>query len=191
MKDNTSQLLSLFSIAVIPFIPNNSLRYITVISTVLTLAAYLVYTNTPNRQVGWLDASVKELNALFDQAANECIRDPRFVYEAGLKLSEINYELSTLRSRVMSMGYTPWRPYLYHLRAIASSIQECRLEIEELRSSVLFALERARQQWYREDIDRRLATLARAFPEGSSHQSFAEGRRRISLPTNEQSYMSA
>ncbi|KAJ6481822.1 hypothetical protein C8R45DRAFT_1215634 [Mycena sanguinolenta] len=186
MKDNTSQLISLLCIAIIPFIPNNILRLFTLIFTVLTLAAYLVYDNTPSRQVTRLDASANEINALFDTAASECTRDPRFMHQAGLKLSEINYTVSTLRSRAMSMEHTPWRAYLYHLVATVSSIKECRRDIEELRSSVLFALERARQQRYREDIDRQKATLASAFPAGSNQQSFAEPRRRLNV---EQSYM--
>jgi hypothetical protein len=80
------------------------------------------------------------------------------------------------------MQYMSWKGYAYRLRAVASSIEECRRELEELRSSVLasyklegdleltsqiqLALECARQQRYQEDIDRRTATLDSAFPGG-------------------------
>ncbi|KAF8178118.1 hypothetical protein K438DRAFT_1844589 [Mycena galopus ATCC 62051] len=77
----------------------------------------------------------------------------------------MNYAVSTLRSRVINMKYTPWKVYPNYLRAIASSIKECRREIEELRSTILLALECARQQRYSEDIQHRMATLASAFPE--------------------------
>jgi hypothetical protein len=75
-----------------------------------------------------------------------------------------------------------WKGYAYRLRAIVTSIEECRRELEELRSSILvsyklegdpeltsqiqLALECARQQRYREDIDRRTVTLDSAFPGG-------------------------
>jgi hypothetical protein len=88
MKEITSQVLSLVSVVVIPFIPNDSLRSVILVLTPLFFAAYLAYHNTPNRQVARLDASIKDINALFETAVNECGRDPRFVYEAGLKLTE-------------------------------------------------------------------------------------------------------
>ncbi|KAJ7789935.1 hypothetical protein B0H14DRAFT_3891499 [Mycena olivaceomarginata] len=161
-----SQILSLLSLVLIPFISSASstLQYIAVVLTsTISLAAYLAYYNTPTRQVGRLDAAAKEVNALFKVATGECVADPRFVYEAGLRLSEMNYTVSTLRLRTIGMKYMSWKGYAHHLRAIVSPIKECRRELEELRSSVLLALECARQQRYREDINRRTATLDSAF----------------------------
>ncbi|KAJ7789942.1 hypothetical protein B0H14DRAFT_3891502 [Mycena olivaceomarginata] len=165
MKEQlTSQVLSLLSLILIPFIPNSTLRYLAVVLASVSLVAYLSTTTSPR--------------------ANECVADPRFVYEAGLKLTELNYAVSTLRSRTLSMRSMSWRDYAYRLRAIASSIEECRRELEELRSSVLLALECARQQRYREDIDCRTATLDSAFSGESSQQR----RYRTSLPMNDQLY---
>ncbi|KAJ7905118.1 hypothetical protein B0H13DRAFT_2334203 [Mycena leptocephala] len=166
MKEITSQILSLVSVVVIPFIPNDSLRSVALVLAPLFFAAYLAYHNTPNRQVARLDASMKDINALFEMTVHECGRDPRFVYEAGLKLTEINYAVSALRTRSISMKYISWKMYPYHLKGIASSIERCRREMEELRSSILLALEYARQQKYRADIDRRMAILASTFTPG-------------------------
>ncbi|KAJ7326266.1 hypothetical protein DFH08DRAFT_816618 [Mycena albidolilacea] len=121
----------------IPFIPSSILQYIAVVLTSISLAVYLAYHSTPTRQVGRLDAAAKEVKALFEVATGECVADPRFVYEAGLKLSEMNYAVSTLRLRTIGMKYMSWKGYAHHLRAIASSIEECWRELEELRSSVL------------------------------------------------------
>ncbi|KAJ7792238.1 hypothetical protein B0H14DRAFT_3890067, partial [Mycena olivaceomarginata] len=188
MKEQlTSQILSLLSLVLIPFIPSSTLQYIAVVLTSISLAVYLAYYNTPTRQVGRLDAAAKEVNALFEVATGECVADPRFVYKAGLRLSEMNYTVSTLRLRTIGMKYMSWKGYAHHLRAIASPIEECRRELEELRSSVLLALECARQQRYREDIDRRTVTLDNAFPGESSQQR----RYRTSLPMNDQPYLSA
>ncbi|KAJ7326235.1 hypothetical protein DFH08DRAFT_968151 [Mycena albidolilacea] len=165
MKEHlASQVLSLLSLILIPFIPNSTLQYITVVLASVSLVAYLVYHNTPTRQVNRLDGAAKEINTLFEAVTVECVADPRFMYEAGLKLTETNYAISTLRSRTLSMKPMSWKRYAYHLRAIASSIEECRRELEELRSSILLALECARQQRYQEDIHRRTATLDSAFP---------------------------
>ncbi|KAJ7792254.1 hypothetical protein B0H14DRAFT_172228 [Mycena olivaceomarginata] len=186
MKEQlTSQVLSLLSLILIPFIPDSTLRYIALVLVFISVAAYLVYQNTPTRQVDRLDAAAKEVNALFEAATAECVADPQFVHEVGLKLTELNYAVSTLRSRTLSMRYMSWRDYAYRLRAIVSSIEECRRELEELRSSILLALECARQQRYREDIDHRTATLDSAFPGGPSQQR----RSRTRLPTNDQLYL--
>ncbi|KAF7342067.1 hypothetical protein MVEN_01794000 [Mycena venus] len=164
MKEVTSQLLSLASMVLIPFIPNDTLRYIMIVFAPLSFAGHLAYHNTPDRRVARLDVCVKELNALFDTAAKECARDPRFMYEGGLKLAETNYAMSTLRSRAISIQYIPWKIYPYHLRAIMSSIEECRRKMEELQTLILLALEFARQQKYREDIEQRISALESVFP---------------------------
>ncbi|KAJ7326231.1 hypothetical protein DFH08DRAFT_1084832 [Mycena albidolilacea] len=165
MKEHlASQVLSLLSLILIPFIPDSTLRYIAVVLASVSLVAYLVYHNTPTCQVDRLDAAAKEVNALFEAATAECVADPQFVYEAGLKLTELNYAVSTLRSRTLSTRSMSWKGYAYRLRVIASSIEQCRRELEELRSSILLALECARQQRYQEDIHRRTATLDSAFP---------------------------
>jgi hypothetical protein len=96
MKEHlASQVLSLLSLILIPFIPDSTLRYIAVVLASVSLVAYLVYHNTPTRQVGRLDTAAKEVNALFEMATAECVADPRFVYEAGLKLTEYDPHIGT------------------------------------------------------------------------------------------------
>jgi hypothetical protein len=90
-----SQILSLLSLILIPFIPNSTLRYLAVVLASLSLVAYLVYHNTPTPQVDRLDADAKEVNTLFEVATAECVADPRFVYEAGLKLTEYDPRIGT------------------------------------------------------------------------------------------------
>ncbi|KAF7342079.1 hypothetical protein MVEN_01795200 [Mycena venus] len=186
MKEITSQLLSLASMVIIPFIPNAILRYIMIILAPLSFAGYLVYHNTPDRRVARLDGCVKELNALFDTAAKECCRDPRFIHEGGLRLAEINYAVSTLRSRAISIQYTSWKRYLCHLRAIMSSIEGCRREIEEFRTSISLALEFARQQKYREDIGQMMSILESVFPVGKESRERRLGTNR---PANGRMYL--
>ncbi|KAJ7793460.1 hypothetical protein B0H14DRAFT_2926610 [Mycena olivaceomarginata] len=138
MKEHlASQVFSLLSLILIPFIPNSILRYIALVLVFVSLAAYFVYQNTPTRQVDRLDAAAKEVNTLFEAVTVECVADPRFVHGAGLTLTETNYAISTLRSRTLSMRPLSWKGYAYRLRAIASSIEECRRKLEELRSSIL------------------------------------------------------
>ncbi|KAJ6588548.1 hypothetical protein B0H19DRAFT_1367136 [Mycena capillaripes] len=163
MEQTTSQVLSLIYMVLIPFIPNDSLRYVMLVLAPFSFVVYLVYHNTPSRQVARLDASVKEINALVETAMKECKRDPRFVYETELKLIETKYNVSTLRTRAIGMKYISWNVYPYHLKGIASSIEQCRREMEDSHSSILLALELARQQKYREEIGQKMATLASNF----------------------------
>jgi hypothetical protein len=96
MKEHlASQVLSLLSLILVPFIPNSTLQYIALVLVFISLAAYLVYQNTPTRQVDRLDAAAKEVNALFEAVTVECVADPRFVYEAGLKLTEYDPHIGT------------------------------------------------------------------------------------------------
>ncbi|KAJ7757119.1 hypothetical protein B0H16DRAFT_1538151 [Mycena metata] len=188
MKDKTSQILSVVSLVLLPFIPNDILRYIMLVFVPISFTAYHLYDNTPHRWVAKLDTSMEEVGAAFDIAVAECGRDPRFLCETGLKLTEINYTLSTLRARKISMKYIPWKAYPYELITIAWSINDCRRNMEDLRSSILLALEELRQQMFKEDIDHRLATLANVFPPARGQQSLTQRRSwtRIIRPTNEQ-----
>jgi hypothetical protein len=96
MKEQlASQVLSLLSLILIPFISNSTLRYIALVLVFISLAAYLVYQNTPTRQVDRVDAAAKEVNTLFEVATGECVADPRFVYEAGLKLTVYDPHIGT------------------------------------------------------------------------------------------------
>ncbi|KAJ7165060.1 hypothetical protein C8R46DRAFT_303753 [Mycena filopes] len=176
MKDTASQLLSLVSVVLIPFIPNDILRDIMLVLAPLFFAACLVHHNMPRRRVEILGASATNLKTLFNTAADECSRDPRFVHETGWELDEINYTLSTLRTRTISMKYVSWTECPYHLIAIMRAIDGCRRDMEELEASILLALERARQQRLTEDIDHRRATLASAFPAALWQQSSTQRR---------------
>ncbi|KAJ7792255.1 hypothetical protein B0H14DRAFT_2932037 [Mycena olivaceomarginata] len=96
MKEQlASQVFSLLSLILIPFIPDSTLRYIALALVFISIAAYLVYQNTLTRQVGRLDAAAKEVNTLFEAATAECVADPRFVYETGLKLTEYDPHIGT------------------------------------------------------------------------------------------------
>ncbi|KAJ7031561.1 hypothetical protein C8F04DRAFT_1109746 [Mycena alexandri] len=192
MEDITYQGLSFASMVLVPFIPNVILRYIMLAFAPLLFVARLVHHNMPHRQVERLGSSVEDVVQLFSKAVDECARDPRFLCETGLKLTEINYALSTLRARTISLEYIAWKAYPYHLIAIGSGIDGCRRDMENLRSSILLAVERARQQVFQEDIDHRRATLTNAFPGALWQQSLTQRQswRRIRCPSGEQLYLS-
>ncbi|KAJ7031551.1 hypothetical protein C8F04DRAFT_1262662 [Mycena alexandri] len=164
MKDITSQILYFASVVLIPFIPNDILRSIMFALVPLVFTACLVHHNTPHRWVERLDASMKEVNDHWKKAIEDCARDPRFIHETNLKLSEIKYALSTLRTRTISMQFIPWRIYPYYIITIGWAINRCRRDMERVRSSILLALERGRQQVFQQDIDQKKATLVSAFP---------------------------
>ncbi|KAJ7177845.1 hypothetical protein C8R46DRAFT_1075102 [Mycena filopes] len=139
MNDLTSQVLSLASMILIPFIPNDILRDIMLVLAPLFFVARLVHHNTPHRQVENLDASATDLQTLFSTAVDQCARDPCFVHETGWKLAEwvsiVGFALVVDRTffRVNITVST-------HLVAIMRAIGRCRRDMEDhnrsLRSSV-------------------------------------------------------
>ncbi|KAJ6618710.1 hypothetical protein B0H10DRAFT_2433785 [Mycena sp. CBHHK59/15] len=163
MNDFLSQLLSLGPVTLIPFIPNDALRYTTFGLTSLSLTVYVVHCNTPGSQVGSIEATLEEIEELFLAATTECTRDPRFIAEAGLKLATARYAVSVLRGGTMAAQDVTWKKYLHHLKSLMLGIKECRREMRELRLSLLRALESARQQKYMEDISHRRMVIDRAF----------------------------
>ncbi|KAJ7291012.1 hypothetical protein C8J57DRAFT_1586335 [Mycena rebaudengoi] len=164
-----SQLFSsvLIAIALTTFIPNDSLRYIALGSTLLSLVGYAVFVNNLSSQAAQCETSMQEIEALFTTATNECVRDPRFITEAGLHLTLAKQSLSELHMRMLLISKITWRTYPLHLRSVLLSIAGCWRTFEELRLSMQIALECARQQAYIEDINQRRRML--------------ENKRRVSI----------
>ncbi|KAJ7120972.1 hypothetical protein C8R44DRAFT_787104 [Mycena epipterygia] len=184
-----SQILSFVSVVLIPFIPNNTLRYIALVIGPFCCFAYLVYHSTPSAQLAGLDTAIKELDKLLSTAVNECAWNPRFIYEAGLKLTETKLAVSGLRTRSISMKFITWKTYPYHLRHLVCSIAECRRDIKDLRASISLALELVRQQKFQEDINQRKATLESTFPDGGQRYLRMRSSTR---PVNDQTlYLSS
>ncbi|KAJ7290940.1 hypothetical protein C8J57DRAFT_1211475 [Mycena rebaudengoi] len=159
MDNLSSQLLSFVLIALTTFIPNDSLRYIALGSTLLSLVGYAVFDNNLSSQATRCETVMQEIEALFITVTKECARDLRFITEVGLQLMLAKQSLSELRMRMLLTSEITWRAYPSHLRIVLLSIAECRRKFGELRSSMQVALERARQQAYIEDINQRRRTL--------------------------------
>ncbi|KAJ7481728.1 hypothetical protein FB451DRAFT_1236969 [Mycena latifolia] len=183
MKDIFSQASSLASMMLIPFIPNYIMRYLALVLASLLSAAYLASHTGPTSQVAWLAESIKKTDESLSMANKECITDPQFLFEAGLKLTEMKYAVSTLHTKVISMKYVAWTKYAHRLGRLSLSINECRREIKDLQASILLALECARQQKFEDDINHMTATLVSTFPEGPSGSGTWSLRMRASRLT--------
>jgi hypothetical protein len=88
MKDILSKSLSLASVVFIPLIPDNTTRYAALALVSLCATSYLVSHYSPATQVARLNTFIEDIAALLNMAAHECVGDPRFTFEAGLKLEE-------------------------------------------------------------------------------------------------------
>ncbi|KAF7342066.1 hypothetical protein MVEN_01793900 [Mycena venus] len=159
-----SQLLSLAPVALIPFIPNDALRYITLGIATVAFVAYSLRHNTLSSRISALGDLMREMEELFYQAADECGRDPYFLAEAGLKLATLRYNISTIRTRWLSAKRVPWKKYPLYLKDLAMSIRDCQRESRELRLSISIALESVRQHKYLQDLRHRKTTLRRPVP---------------------------
>ncbi|KAJ7290970.1 hypothetical protein C8J57DRAFT_1457988 [Mycena rebaudengoi] len=159
MDNLLSQLLSFALIALTTFIPNDSLRYTVLGSTLLSLVGYAVFANNLSSQATRCETVMQEIEALFITVTKECARDLRFITEVGLQFTLAKQSLSDVRMKMLLTSNITWRAYPLHLRIILLSITECRRNFGELHSSMQVALERARQQAYIEDINRRRRAL--------------------------------
>jgi hypothetical protein len=87
MDNLPSQLLSFVLIALTTFIPNDSLRYIVLASTLLSLGGYAGFANNLSSQAARCETIMQEIEALFITVTKECARDLRFITEVGLQLT--------------------------------------------------------------------------------------------------------
>ncbi|KAJ7177861.1 hypothetical protein C8R46DRAFT_665788 [Mycena filopes] len=140
MKDTTSQVISLASVLLISFIPNDILRDIMFALAPLAYVVHLVHENTPNRRFERLEVSATDLKTLLATAVAECFRDPLFVHEMSLELAEVNLKLSTLRAKAISRKDISWKECPYHLITIIRAIDECQRDMDDLRSSILVSV---------------------------------------------------
>ncbi|KAJ7767354.1 hypothetical protein B0H14DRAFT_3592062 [Mycena olivaceomarginata] len=115
-----AEVRRVLGVTLIPFIPNDALRYITLAATLVTLVVYFLRRNTLGSRVGKLEDSMREMEDLFSTAADECDRDPYFLARTGLKLA---------------MKSVPWKKYLPYLRDSTRCIRDCQQELKELRWS--------------------------------------------------------
>ncbi|KAJ7628618.1 hypothetical protein FB45DRAFT_1059345 [Roridomyces roridus] len=156
-------VLPLASAAFIPFIPNDVLRNTALAIAVLTLVGHLLHRTSPKRQIDALDKVVQNVEEIFDMATKECSTDPRFIHTTGLKLAEIKYAVSSLRTKTIDGENISWKEYYQYRRGLARLVKQCRGELQDLQSSMLITLECARRDKYKEDINSRKATLNRMF----------------------------
>ncbi|KAJ7290978.1 hypothetical protein C8J57DRAFT_1586249 [Mycena rebaudengoi] len=175
MDNLRSQLLSFALIALTAFIPTESLRYIVLASTLLSLGGYAVFTNNLSSQSARCETVMQEIEALFITLTKECARDLRFITEVGLQLTLAKQSMSELRMRMLLASEITWRAYPLHLRIVLLSITECRRNLGELRSSMQVALEHARQQAYVEDINQRRRTLEVVFGGAFENEAIFSG----------------
>ncbi|KAJ7628598.1 hypothetical protein FB45DRAFT_1004158 [Roridomyces roridus] len=159
-------LLPLLSAALIPSIPNDELRYAALAIAALSFAGHLLHRTSPKSQIDALDNVVQNAEGILDTATEECSTDPRFLHMTGLKLMEIKYAVSSLRTRTIDGEHISWKEYYKYRRGLARSVKQCRGEAQDLQSSILIALESARRYKYKEDINTRKATLNRMFVNG-------------------------
>jgi hypothetical protein len=85
MDTLSSQLLSFALIALTTFISNDSLRYIALGSTLLSLGGYAVFANNLSSQAARCETFMQEIEALSVTVTKECAKDLRFLTEVGLQ----------------------------------------------------------------------------------------------------------
>ncbi|KAJ7628607.1 hypothetical protein FB45DRAFT_918744, partial [Roridomyces roridus] len=130
-------LLPLLSAALIPSIPNDVLRNTALAIAVLSLVGQLLHRTSPKHQIDALDKVVQNFEEIFDMTTKECTTDPRFIHTTGLKLVEIKYAVSSLRTTTIDGEHVTWKKYYKYRRGLARSVKHCRGEVQDLQSCIL------------------------------------------------------
>ncbi|KAJ7290966.1 hypothetical protein C8J57DRAFT_1270973, partial [Mycena rebaudengoi] len=97
-------------------------------------------------------------------AVQELEHNPHFPTELGLRMRQIKFSESVLRSKTRSVKDIKWKDYPQYLKCLRCNIEECQRQVRDIRTSMLLEIETNHQRKYTMDILQRRATLEALFP---------------------------
>ncbi|KAJ6511465.1 hypothetical protein C8R47DRAFT_1095167 [Mycena vitilis] len=153
------QLLPLALTPLAALVPNDIQRCVILTLAALYFCGLVVRLNLPGVKLEKLEQCIEETVKIHVIAVQELDKDPRFVVEANLKLAQIKFAESVLRTTRLGGKDITWGRYVQHLRGLSFHIGECQRDVEDIRMSLLMALESNRQRRYTADIALRRSTL--------------------------------
>ncbi|KAF7342076.1 hypothetical protein MVEN_01794900 [Mycena venus] len=163
MPDLIFQLLPLVLTPLAALVPNGIQRWIILAFAVLYFAGFIVLPNLPGTRLKKLEKCIGETVKIHATAIRELDNYPHFVTDTSLRVARIKLSESILRTRMLGGRNIAWKKYAQHLRDLSFHISECQRDVQEIRTSILMALECDRQRRYTEDIAQRRRTLDTAF----------------------------
>ncbi|KAJ7120970.1 hypothetical protein C8R44DRAFT_787096 [Mycena epipterygia] len=152
-------------------VPNGIQRYIILALAALYFGACVVLPNLPSSRMKKLEQYIDETAKIHAMAVRELDKNPRFIAEASLRLAQVKFAESVLRSKTLGAKDIPWKQYAQYLRCLSLHIGACQRDVHDIRASLLVSihsLECNRQRRYTEDITQRRTTLDTVFLGGSS-----------------------
>ncbi|KAJ7120969.1 hypothetical protein C8R44DRAFT_787091 [Mycena epipterygia] len=149
-------------------VSNGIQRYIILALSALYFGTCVVLPNLPSARMKKLEQYIDETAKIHAVAVRELDKNPRFIAEASLRLAQVKFAESVLRSKTLGAKDIPWKQYAKYLRCLSLHISACQRDVHDIRASLLMTLECNRQRRYTEDITQRRTTLDTAFLGGSS-----------------------
>ncbi|KAJ7026540.1 hypothetical protein C8F04DRAFT_1267909 [Mycena alexandri] len=163
MPDLVLQLLPLALAPLAALVPNGVQRGIIFTAAGLYFGGFVVLPNLPSAKMKNLERSIEDTVQIHATAVRELEKNPRFVTELSLRLVQLKFAESTIRSKILTSKDIAWRGYVQHLRGLSVHISECERDARDIRTVALMALECNRQTRYAEDIAQKRTILDTAF----------------------------
>ncbi|KAJ7481726.1 hypothetical protein FB451DRAFT_1236965 [Mycena latifolia] len=169
MPELILQLLPLALTPLAALVPNVVQRCIILGLVVVYFAAFVVRPNLPSVRMKSLEQYIDETVNIHGIAVRELDKNPRFTAEVSLKLAQVKFSESVLRSKILASKDIPWKEYVPYLKWLSFRIGQCQENVRDIRTLILVTLESNRQRRYMDDIaQRRLTTLETVFLSGTS-----------------------
>ncbi|KAJ6578699.1 hypothetical protein DFH09DRAFT_1148107, partial [Mycena vulgaris] len=132
------------------------MRYIGLGLATALLLIYAAHQQSPSQRLDRLEDSIKVTEEILEGAKMNCARDQVEVMRSGNRLRqyvhprsrspEYNTDFrakilaSKIQTRMLEAEDTTWEKYLQAIRGILQSIDKCRVEVKEIRTSTLVSL---------------------------------------------------
>ncbi|KAJ6578703.1 hypothetical protein DFH09DRAFT_1276177 [Mycena vulgaris] len=167
MPDTISKL-QIFVFAAISLASVTTQRYIGLGLATTSLAIYVAHHHSPSQRLDRLENSFKVTEEILERAKMDCARDQVELMRKGNRLRQYVHPRSRLpeyntdsrtkilaskiQTRMLEAEDTTWEEYFKAIRGIMQSIDKCRREVKEIRTSTLLTIEGERQRKLSEGI---------------------------------------
>ncbi|KAJ6591199.1 hypothetical protein DFH09DRAFT_1273846 [Mycena vulgaris] len=174
MPELILQLLPLALTPLAALVPKGIQRCIILGLAVVYFSGFVVRPNLPSVRMKKLEKYIDETVKIHTIAIRELQESPRFTTEASLRLAQVKFSESVMRSKILAAKDIAWKEYIQYLRFLSFHISQCQENVQDIRNLILVTLESNRQRRYMEDIAQRRTTLETVFLSSSSTRDFKE-----------------
>ncbi|KAJ6578709.1 hypothetical protein DFH09DRAFT_1361099 [Mycena vulgaris] len=151
MPDTISKL-QIFVFTAISLASVTTQRYIGLGLATTSLILFAAHHQSPSHRLDRLENSIEVTEEILERAQIDCTRDQVELMRRGNRLRQAKILASKIQTRMLEAEDTTWEEYFKAIRGIMQSIDKCRREVKEIRTSTLLTIEGERQRKLSEGI---------------------------------------